>query len=387
MAKETNGYIFENNGKWYARITYRDASGTRRNVKRTAASKKDASLVLKELKKKLETQGKSIFDKEKLTFSHLADYYEQNYVIPAKIVNGQKIEGLRSLKTAKYYLSLYREFFGNKRLVEITYDNLRRFRSIRLETITKRKKTRSIAAANRELAYLRRIFNIALRQDWINSNPFSNGDTLFQISAEQKRERILTIDEEKRLLAACSGEREITYKRKGKEITAKIENGRNHLKAVIIALLDTGARKGEMLKLTWQFVDFQNRIITIEGITTKTLQTRQVAITQRLYDELQKLWANSNKMPNSLVFGITDNVRKSFESACNDAGIPHGGICGITLHSLRHSAATRLVNGNLPIQMVGRILGHTQPQTTYRYLTANNETLRNAASIFEAIQS
>jgi integrase len=64
----------------------------------------------------------------------------------------------------------------------------------------------------------------------------------------------------------------------------------------------------------------------------------------------------------------------------------HGGIDGLTLHSLRHTAATRLVKGNLPIQMVGRILGHTQPQTTYRYLSANDETLFQAASILESVQ-
>jgi integrase len=89
---------------------------------------------------------------------------------------------------------------------------------------------------------------------------------------------------------------------------------------------------------------------------------------------------------NSIVFGVTDNVRKSFSSACKIAGIKEGGIEGLTLHSLRHSAATRLVKGQLPIQMVGRILGHTQPQTTYRYLSANDETLHQAATIFESIQ-
>ena len=79
-------------------------------------------------------------------------------------------------------------------------------------------------------------------------------------------------------------------------------------------------------------------------------------------------------------------MRRSFASACKDAGIKSGGIDGLTLHSLRHTAATRLVNGQLPIQVVGRILGHSQVNTTYRYLTANNETLIEAASIFEAIQ-
>ena len=84
---------------------------------------------------------------------------------------------------------------------------------------------------------------------------------------------------------------------------------------------------------------------------------------------------------------ITDNVRNSFASACRDAGIKHGGIDGLTLHSLRHTAATRLVKGQLPIQMVGRILGHSQPITTYRYLSANAETAQQAAAILEALHA
>ncbi len=40
----------------------------------------------------------------------------------------------------------------------------------------------------------------------------------------------------------------------------------------------------------------------------------------------------------------------------------------------------------MPIQMVGRILSHQDPITTYRYLSVNDETLREAATIFESIQ-
>ncbi len=78
--------------------------------------------------------------------------------------------------------------------------------------------------------------------------------------------------------------------------------------------------------------------------------------------------------------------RKSFQTACKIAGIKTGGLDGLVTHSLRHSAATRLLKGKMPIQLVGRILGHQQPQTTYRYLSANDETLRQAASILESIQ-
>ena len=75
-----------------------------------------------------------------------------------------------------------------------------------------------------------------------------------------------------------------------------------------------------------------------------------------------------------LVFGITDNVKRSFTAIRNEAGLPD-----IRFHDLRHTAATRLVSQHIPIAEVGRVLGHTQPATTYRYVNANLETARRAA--------
>lgn len=201
-------------------------------------------------------------------------------------------------------------------------------------------------------------------------NPFNGGEPLIIISFERRRERILTIDEEKRLLDACSEHHQ-----------------RKHLRPLLICLLDTGARKSEMLKLRWRSVCFTTRLITIEGMTTKTLKTRQVAMTERVYQELSVIRNASSKEPDALVFGITSNVKHSFTSVCKAAGVKYGGIDGLTLHSLRHTAATRLVQGHLPLQMVGRILGHSQPQTTYRYLSANAETAAQAAAILEAFQT
>ncbi|HEX8196392.1 MAG TPA: tyrosine-type recombinase/integrase [Pyrinomonadaceae bacterium] len=384
--KERSGYIFERKGKWYARITLTDSNGKRREIKRTAKSKADAKQLLKALQSEIENKGEKAIDALKMTFGELCDYYETHYAKPAKFVDNQKVEGLRDLRRVKGFLIHYRAFLGKKKLREITFGDIRSYRSERLKVLTPAKRTRSIATMNRELAYLRRIFNIALRQGWIAKNPFNCGEPLILISAERKRERILTIEEERGLLEVCTAsEREITYKRSGKLVTAKIDCDRSTLKALLIMLLDTGARKGETLKLAWKFVDFDNRLITFQALTTKTLRTRQVAMTGRLYNELQRLWQNSDKQPDNLVFGIADNVRKSFESACKDAGIPHGSPFGITLHSLRHSAATRLVHGQMPIQLVARVLGHSQISTAFRYTHSTDETLRQAASILEGL--
>lgn len=367
--KERTGYTYQDkNGRWFARITITDSSGRRRNVKRRASDKSDAKEILKGLARQIEDEGENGIDASRMTFNDLADFYTKHYLTPAEYVAGRKISGLRDLIKPKSCVARFRAYFGKKKLREITYGDIYSYRASRFKAPTQFKKPPTISTMNRELVVLRRMLNIAVQNCWIIKNPFNSGDALISPSDERRREKILTFDEERRLLSACVGQRA-------------------HLKPLLIALLDTGCRRGEMFKLCWKSVCFASRTIIIEALNTKTLRTRQVVMTQRLFEELLALWDKSSKEPEDLVFGLTNNVRKSFMSVCQIAGIKHGGIDGLTIHSLRHTAATRLVKGQMPLQMVGRILGHTQPQTTYRYLTADFETATQAASILESFQA
>lgn len=367
--KERTGQISENKktGIWTARVCYKNTNGKRTAIQRTADNKTDAKKLLKQLLEKLDNGGREAIDAEKLTFNDLADYYEKHYAKPAKFVDDRKIEGMRDVSRVKGFIKLFREYFGKMKIKQIGYEEIVAFRSYRLSIKTHYKKTRNIATMNRELSNLRRIFNIAIRQGWLTRNPVNMGEPLIDRSAERRRTRVLSLEEEKRLLEACTGKR-------------------RHIIPLIICLLDTGARRGETFKLKFSDLDFVNRLITYQAMNTKTLKTRQIAMTARVYNELSKLWEESSKNEDELVFKFK-NARDSFQNACIDADIPIGRPFGITLHSLRHSAATRLINGNLPIQMVSRILSHENPQTTYRYLSSTDETLRQAASIFESIQN
>jgi integrase len=363
--RERKGYIFEDRGKWFARITVTDSTGKRRNIKRTADSKAEAKNLLKQIVRRLDDEGPQIVDSLNLGFNDLADYYESHYAIPARISDGQKVAGLRGYKIVRQYISVHRKHFGNRPLREISHADLVSFRQLRLASKTFMDRPRTITTVNRELAYLRRMFNIALQNGWVLRNPFNCGDALVLTSCEKRRERILTTDEETRLLAACDDPK------------------RSHLKALLIALLDTGARKGEMLKMRWRDVDLEQRTITIRAQNTKTLKERIVCITERLCSLLRSMWEKAKGGLDSLVFRGCNDVRNSFASACKIAGIKYGGLDGLTLHCLRHTCATRLVKGQLPIQLVGRILGHTQINTTYRYLSADSDTVKQAASILE----
>jgi integrase len=198
---------------------------------------------------------------------------------------------------------------------------------------------------------LRRMLTVAQREGWILRNPFAAGDSLISLAAENKRERILTRDEEVKLLAACKTPQ------------------RAHLKAILICALDTGMRQGEIFSLRWRDVDLEERILNIQAFHTKTMKERQVAITTRLAIELERLKASAPDDRDGLVFGILDNVKRSFTAARSKAGLKD-----LRFHDLRHTAATRLVGAHIPLSEVGRILGHTQANTTYRYVNANVET-------------
>jgi integrase len=257
-----------------------------------------------------------------------------------------------------------REHFGTRRVRSISYADLKAYRSARLQTKSERTDhTLSIATVNRELSALRRILNVAQSEGWIPRNPFNKGGPLISHADERKRERILSRDEETRLLDAC----------------APLQ--RQHLRPLLIAALDTGMRRGELLKLRWSEVDLEGRKIHVRAFNTKTMKARDVPIPQRLYIEMQRLWDISPKDKAALVFGIKDNARMAFTSARTDAELED-----VRFHDLRHTAATRMAR-TMSLSEVGRILGHSQPTTTYRYTNADAATLQRASDAIDAFHS
>jgi integrase len=347
---------------WWARVTYTDpVTGKRHDRQRRADSKSHAKDLVQDLIAEVDKTGGRSLAKEHMTFLDLATYFEKEYLKPAEYVDGRKVAGVRSIIPAKANVKALKDHFGMRQLRGITHSDIREFRAIRLATKTRAKKQRTIAAVNRELEKMRRLLNIAEREGWILRNPMRSGDPLISMADERKRERIVTRDEELRLLAAC----ENRY--------------RKHLRPILICALDTGMRRGEIFGLKWSDVDFEERVLTIRAFNTKTMQERQVSLTTRLMIELEKIWEESPKNKDFLVFGFTDNVKKSWTSVRTKAGLPD-----VRFHDLRHTAATRLVAAHLPLPEVGRVLGHTQANTTYRYVNANIETTRRAAALLDA---
>ena len=122
--KDRSGYIYERNGKWVARVTIKDNQGKRRNLKRTAKTKSEAKELLKTLLQKLGTEGLKGIDAEKLTFNDLANYYQTHYTTEPEYYNDRKVSGLRDWKRRKNMVNMFCAYFGNRKVREITYEDL-----------------------------------------------------------------------------------------------------------------------------------------------------------------------------------------------------------------------------------------------------------------------
>lgn len=353
--KERTGFTIERDGKLYVRICYTDSLGKKRELMRRAKNEADAEKLRKKLIKQLDsTDADKALEADRMTFEKVALSYKELYIIPAKYVGDRKVAGRHSLKSPLRWIELLIARFGKAKLKSLTHSQIDSYRLDRLE------EGLSIASVNRELELLRAILNYAKREGLLIRTPFEMGSPLISKADETRRDRVMTRDEEDKLLAVC------------------VEK-RSHLRPLIIAAVDTGCRRGELLTLTWEDVDFPSRVINIKAFNTKTARGRQVFITNRLKAELEKL-REANSLPLDRVFGITDTFKKAWGTACEKAE-----IAGLRFHDLRHTFCTRLIEAGIPIDEVAKLAGHTQINTTYKhYLNTTQATLDRARQALNA---
>jgi hypothetical protein len=191
--------------------------------------------------------------------SELVSYYKKEYCRKAVFVGERQVSGFRQdPKTIETYLDDYLKFFGKDREIStITYEDLRLY-AVHLQTTpVKRTKHQKIApvrlpsaaTVNRKLAYLRRLLNVGKQLRWLTVNPFTEGKPLINAGAERPRERVLTYDEEKRLLSACERPDLETVTWRGREVTYERDNQRSHLRLILILAIDTGLSRKELFSL------------------------------------------------------------------------------------------------------------------------------------------
>lgn len=349
------------NGQLYARVVYRDETGKRVERHYKAESKTEAREIYQRKLRELTDHGQQMLEAERMTFGKLAQVYEERKLIEAEYHEGRKTAGLRSVKSAKTFLAVLKDYFGMRQIRSLTHSDVEKFQRERLKTQTVRGQRRTIAAVNRELELLRAMLNFAKREGWLIRTPFETGSPLISKADEVHRDRLLSSVEEDRLLIACTGRR-------------------THLRPLIIAALDTACRRGELLQLKWSDVDLENRAIRIRATTTKTQRGRVVPISSRLLEELRELHKSAED--EGLVFGVKTDVKHSFTSVCRAADVQD-----FHFHDCRHTAITRMIQVGMAPMQVMKISGHTQTSTFARYVNVDDTAVKRAAAAIDAFHS
>jgi len=241
-------------------------------------------------------------------------------------------------------LNYFREKLGSYALIYITPDLLLEERKRLSLVSTNRKSHLNPATINRYFATLSGAFRYAWKNlRWIEENPCAN---LLKLKSKPKERRILIGEEEKCLLEAC---------RKSQS---------PYLYTIVLIGLTTGARKSEILNLTWDAIDFGNRIAYIKD--SKNGRPRRVGLVDSVIHELKKLHGlRDAKKPlvfaSKTAFGKID-IKKAWLSALKRANIEN-----FVFHGLRHHYCS--IGGHLGAsgQQLRAQLGHTSASMTDHY--------------------
>lgn len=388
----TGSFWYDANGELYGRVTWTDERGKIHDKKRKSKSgtKKEARNHIKDLLDEIDERDDIPVDGTLLTFRQLVDHYKKTYAVEAEYDRkGIKKAGMRSWKDAQRKAESLVEYFGpNRRIRSVTYGDLATFKATRLKTPARRKKyiqneegkrvkieiewPRSIASVHREIEILRRLFVIAAQHRWIKRNPFHEGDSLVEKAEETERERIATKAEEEALLTACDEDKR-----------------REHLKPLLICAFDTGCRPIELFQLRVKDVDLDDNCITVVSYKGKKRRERAFEMTSRVREVLTVLC--EGKAPDAFVFTYKKgkktlpfkSVKRSFTTAKRLAGLEGVSLDGFRLYDARHTATTRLIRRGLSLEEAGKLMGHSQPKTTWRYMHVDKSTRRRAAELLE----
>lgn len=326
---------------WAVRTWRRDDGAGYWRVERTETceSRERAVDRARAWRAELERSAYRALEREVETMRELVEWYRHEVAVPPSTRDGKRVRGLRSWRRVRAHLKPLAYFFGAMPLRCVTPEAVRRYAAWRASTPKADGRPRSAACVNRELATLRRMLRLAEQRGWTSLNPFKLEPGLISAAEETRRDRVLSLEEERRLLEACASSRS------------------PYTLARVVLALDAGLRRGEIESLTWDDVDLEGARVRVRAENAKTMRERYVGLTTRAREALRALPRDSN-----LVFPTKD-CKKAWLSAVRRAQIHD-----LRFHDLRHTYATRLLQAGVPVAEIARALGHANIATTYRYL-------------------
>ena len=145
-------------------------------------------------------------------------------------------------------------------------------------------------------------------------------------------------------------------------------------KAIIEVLYSTGMRIGELEKLNKDDIDFVNGKAIVFG---KGAKEREVYFNVKAQLALKKYLENRNDTNEALFVGLQSPYNRLKVSTYEKILRELGGRCGVHCHPhrFRRTCATILLNKDMPIQEVSKVLGHAKLETTLIYCEINQQSV------------
>ena len=258
-------------------------------------------------------------------FSDLLDRYEKEYL---------EFEG-RELRVNRNRLDHLRRELGSHQV--LTNSDIDRFTHIYSD--------RTPSTRNRYRALLKHVLR------WGQQRGLVEGTVpvdLLRVERENgERTRRLSPEEETQLILAMDSD----------------------LRDLFYAALDTGLRRGALLKL--KFKDVQAGVLVVPAHIQKHRQSQRIPLTKRLAEIVQHRW-DMFPVKDHLIFN-GKRFREHWDSARRKAGCPD-----LHWHDLRGEFASRLDEAGVEVSVTSRLLGHSSLNTTQRYLRPRVERFKDA---------
>lgn len=273
------------------------------------------------------------------TISDLADYYLHEHAEVYRRAN--YVRSMRNILNA-----VIRPRFGHLSITALSDADVQRMQSSFKGTPY---------YGNRCLGILSAMMNKAIEKGWATENP-CDGVQRFD---EREREKWLTDTELQRLATALD-----FYEDQA-------------VASAIRLILFTGARHSEVAGARWDQFDLEHNPPrwNLPGHATKQNKPHHVRLSKHALAAIGSITRRESPF---LFPGNCNGHRQSLRTAWRDIRKAAGLPSDLHIHDLRHNFASMLISDGVPLNTVGKMLGHTRPETTMRYAHLIPEALQDA---------
>jgi integrase len=233
--------------------------------------------------------------------------------------------------------------------------------------------------ANRVLALLSKMFTFAMNRKARVDNP-AKGIPRFH---EDKRESWFTADQLHALSRALDSYAE--------------QDAADALRLLIV----TGARPSEVIGADWPMFDLERGTWHKPSHHTKEKKIEHVPLNEAALMILRRMWEDRSGpylFPGRSPGTARTTLRNAWKQVCKAAGLAtecsikgkRGKLLprwkpAVRVYDCRHTFASHLVSRGASLPLVGRLMGHSQAATTFRYAHLADSSLRDVTNDFNAV--